>query len=104
RLFNGGVNLDIEMPATASLSYYQKVNQQFDILADVSGTGWRVIKELRINRADGTTLQVLPQNFDDTWRFAAGVNYYPNEKWVLRGGVAYHQSPVNKTHLPGRSP
>jgi long-chain fatty acid transport protein len=104
RLFNGGVNLDIEMPATASLSYYQKVNQQFDILADVSWTGWSVIKELRIRRADGSTLQVLPQNFDDTWRFAAGLNYYPNDKVVLRAGVAYDQSPVNDIDRSARLP
>ena len=104
RLFNSGVSLDIEMPATASLSYYQKVNQQFDILADVSWTGWSVIKELRIKRADGSTLQVLPQNFDDTWRFAAGVNYYPNDRWVLRGGVAYDQSPVNNIDRSARLP
>jgi long-chain fatty acid transport protein len=104
RLFNSGVSLDIEMPATASLSYYQKVNQQFDILADVQWTGWSVIKELRIKRADGTTLQVLPQNFDDTWRFAAGVNYYPNDKVVLRAGVAYDQSPVNNVDRSARLP
>ena len=104
RLFNGGVNLNIEMPATAALSYYQKVNSQFDILADVQWTGWSVIKELRINRADGSTLQVLPQNFDDTWRFAAGVNYYPNDKWVVRGGVAYDQSPVNDIDRSARLP
>jgi long-chain fatty acid transport protein len=104
RLFNGGVSLDIEMPATASLSYYQKVNPQFDILADVSWTGWSVIKELRIRRADGSTLQVLPQNFDDTWRFAAGLNYYPDEKVVLRAGVAYDQSPVNNIDRSARLP
>jgi long-chain fatty acid transport protein len=104
RLFNGGVMLDIEMPASASLSYYQKLNRQWDFLADVSWTGWSVIKELRIKRTDGSTLSVLPENFDDTWRFSAGVNYYPDEKWVLRAGVAYDQSPVNNIDRSPRLP
>jgi long-chain fatty acid transport protein len=84
RLYNGGVMLDVTVPDSASLSYYQKINREFDILADVSWTGWSSIQELRIKRSDGSTLSVLPENFKDTWRFSAGMNYYPNEKWVLR--------------------
>jgi len=104
RLNNGGVSLDITMPDSASLSYYQKINNEFDILADVSWTGWSSIKELRIKRSDGTTLSVLPENFKDTWRYSAGMNYYPNEKWVLRAGVAFDQSPVNSIDRGPRLP
>ena len=46
---------------SASLSYYQKVNSKWDFLADVQWTGWSTIQELRIKRADGSTLQVLPR-------------------------------------------
>jgi len=104
RLYNGGVMLDVTMPDSASLSYYQKINRQWDILADVSWTGWSSIQELRIKRADGSTLSVLPENFKDTWRFSAGMNYYPDEKWVLRAGVAYDQSPVNNVDRSPRLP
>jgi long-chain fatty acid transport protein len=47
---------------------------------------------------------VLPENFKDTWRFSAGMNYYPDEKWVLRAGVAYDQSPVNNVDRSPRLP
>jgi len=47
---------------------------------------------------------VLPENFKDTWRYSAGVNYYPNEKVVLRAGVAYDQSPVNDLDRGPRLP
>ena len=40
-------------------------------------------------------MTVLPENFKDTWRYSAGVNYYYDDKTVLRAGVAYDQSPVN---------
>jgi long-chain fatty acid transport protein len=104
RLNDGGVTLGVTMPDSASLSYYQKVNDKFDFLADVSWTGWSSIQELRIKRADGTTLSVLPENFKDTWRYSAGMNYNYDERTVLRFGVAYDQSPVNTLDRSARLP
>ena len=74
RLFNSGVTLDITLPDSASLSYYQKVNAKWDFLADVGWTGWSSIPELRILRTSGSVLQVLPENFKDTWRYSVGVS------------------------------
>ena len=104
RLNNGGVALDVTMPDSAALSYYQKINSQWDFLADVTWTGWSSIQELRIKRSDGTTLSVLPENFKDTWRYSAGVNYYFDDRTVLRAGVAYDQSPVNDLDRGPRLP
>ena len=47
---------------------------------------------------------MLPENFKDTWRFSAGVNYQYNDKTVLRAGVAYDQSPVNDIDRSARLP
>ena len=104
RLTNGGVALSLEMPDMASLSYYQRLNDQWDVLADVTWTGWSSIPELRIVRTSGSVLSVLPENFKDTWRFSAGVNYSPTEKVVLRAGVAFDQTPVNNTDRGPRLP
>jgi len=104
RLFDGGVSLDLKMPDSASLSYYQKLDPKWDFLADVSWTGWSTIKEIRIKRSDGSTLSVLPENFKDTWRYSAGVNYYYDDKTVLRAGIAYDQSPVNSIDRSPRLP
>jgi long-chain fatty acid transport protein len=103
-LRNGGVTLDITMPDTASLSYYQRINDLYDVLADVTWTGWSSIKELRIVRTDGSVLSVLPENFRDTWRVSAGINYQYAEKIVLRAGVAFDQSPINDTDRGPRLP
>jgi len=104
RLFNSGINVDITMPDTASLSYYQRLNDQWDILGDVTWTGWSAIQQIAIVRTTGSTLGVLPENFKDTWRVSGGVNYQYNEKVVLRAGVAWDQSPVNETDLSARLP
>ncbi|HMT79965.1 MAG TPA: outer membrane protein transport protein, partial [Azonexus sp.] len=33
-------------------------------------------------------------DFRDTWRVALGANYKLNNEWMLKGGVAYDQTPV----------
>jgi long-chain fatty acid transport protein len=95
------------MPDMASFSYYQRLNDQWDLLGDVTWTGWSSIPELRIVRTSGPATgapTVLPQNWKNTWRFSAGVNYSPDEKWVLRAGVAFDQTPVNSTDMSPRLP
>jgi len=107
KAYNGGVSLDLKMPDMASLSYYQKLDDKWDILGDVTWTGWSSIQELKIVRTDGPNAgaaTTLPQNFKDTWRFSAGLNYQYNEKTVLRAGVAFDQSPVNDTDRSARLP
>lgn len=104
RLFNSGIMIDVELPDTASLSYYHKLSDQLELLGDVTWTGWSSIKEIAINRTAGTTLGVLPENFKNTWRYSAGLNYNPNERLVLRAGVAFDQSPVNDTDRSARLP
>jgi len=103
-LFNGGVKADLEVPDTASLSYYHKLTDQWEVLGDVTWTGWSSIKEIRIVRTTGDELNTLRQNFKNTWRYSAGVNYNASEKLVLRAGVAFDQSPVNDTDRSARLP
>jgi long-chain fatty acid transport protein len=104
RLFDSGIAIDVEMPDTASLSYYYKLSDPVELLADVTWTGWSSIKQIAIVRTTGATLGVLPENFKNTWRYSAGVNYNYSEKLVLRGGVAFDQSPVNDTDRSARLP
>ena len=103
-LFSGDIAIDVELPDTASLSYYLRVSQPWEFLADVTWTGWSSIKELAIVRTSGNTLAVLPQNFKDTWRYSVGVNYNYSERLVLRAGLAFDESPVNDHDRSARLP
>jgi long-chain fatty acid transport protein len=103
-LFNGGVRADLEMPDTASLSYYHRLTERWELLGDVTWTGWSSIKAIRIVRTTGDELSTLVQNYKNTWRYSLGVNYNASEKLVLRGGVAFDQTPVNDTDRSARLP
>jgi len=107
RRYNGGVALDVTVPDSASFSYYQRLNDTWDLLADVTWTGWSSIQQLAITRTSGLATgssTVLPFNYRDTWRASVGTNYRYGEKWVFRAGVAWDQTPVNEADMSARLP
>lgn len=102
----GDIKVSLKIPSSYSLSALQKVNDQWDLMADVTRTNWSSINELRyIYVNSGTVLSTVPLNWKDTWRYSVGGNYKLNEKWKLRAGVAFDQTPVPDTaHTIARLP
>ena len=103
-LASGGVTSSIELPPIANVSFFSRLNDKWDIMADAQWTGWSTISELKFVRTTGATLSNTPENFKDVWRISAGANYHMDDKWMFRGGVAWDQSPVNSTDMTPRLP
>ncbi len=92
---SGATNADVTLPDSFSLSLAQKLNDQWEFLADATFTHWSEINRINIvNSNNGTLRDSLVLNFDDTWRYSIGANYKLNEDWTLKTGVAYDQTPV----------
>jgi len=76
----------------------QGVGERWEILADVSWTGWSSLNVLPIYRSSGvqsgSVADTLATRFQDTWRVALGARYRYDEHWLLKFGVAYDESPV----------
>ena len=106
---NTSASAGIDLPQTLSLSLLHQVNPQWTVMGDLTWTGWSSFEELKIeydNPAQPDTVQ--PENWNDTWRVAAGASYRHNPTWTFRGGLAYDQTPVpNKEdrtpRIPGNS-
>jgi long-chain fatty acid transport protein len=103
-LANGGVKADIELPDIANLSIFHRLNDRWDLMADVQYTRWSVFKELRFVRTTGALLAVTPENFSNAWRVSAGATYHWTDAWSFRGGLAWDQAPVNDVDLTPRLP
>jgi long-chain fatty acid transport protein len=103
-LFNGGVTSDITLPAIANVSFFQALNDRWDIMADVQYTGWSKLQNLTFVRTTGSVLQSTPENFDDAYRVSVGANYKYNDAWKFRMGLAWDQTPVNSTDITVRLP
>lgn len=101
---SGPVTLAVKMPASFSASAFHQLDDKWDVMADVSWTGWGVLKELRVLRTSGAVVQLVPENWRDTWRVAAGANHHYNEQWTARMGVAYDQTPVSDAFRTARIP
>lgn len=96
----------VTLPDSASLSMFHQINDRWELLADVTWTGWSDFDELRIQRkADGGTLgSPTEENWSDNYRYSVGANYRVNEKLTLRTGVAYDETPVSDTYRTVRIP
>ncbi|CAG0990263.1 Long-chain fatty acid transport protein [Burkholderiales bacterium] len=103
-LYSSGITADVKLPAIVNASVFHRVNDRWDVMADVQWTGWSSIKELKFVRTDGAVLSNTPENFDDAWRVSVGANYRHNDRWMFRGGVAFDQSPVNRADRTPRLP
>lgn len=84
----------VNLPDTLILSAQHRLNQRWELLADISWTGWSSIPQLKIQN-DGGPTDTLPLDFRDSWRVALGANYQFAPQWKWRFGVAWDQSPVH---------
>jgi long-chain fatty acid transport protein len=104
RLASGAVKASLKTPDSFSLSAASDLNPQLQLLADVSWTGWSSIPKLEFVRTDGTLLNSVEYNWKDTWRYSLGANYKLNDQLMLRGGVAFDQTPMDNAHRTPRLP
>jgi long-chain fatty acid transport protein len=103
--FDGDVSVDpigiqvstdtkITLARFIKFSGYHEFNDQWALLGTIGWEDWSAFKDVNISAAQGS--QKIPRNWDDTWKFAAGVHYRPVEKWLLQLGLSYDTSPVDK--------
>lgn len=92
---------DVTLPEMVSLSSFQKINDSWDMMGDISWTRWSRFKTLQAvftgNNALSSPGFTQPENWDDTYRFALGMNYHPAPQWNWRFGVAFDQGAVQRT-------
>jgi len=85
----------LETPDNFSMALNQKLDSQWELLADLTWTGWSSVQTLPvILSSTGTQVTSLSYKFKDTWRAGIGANYQMNDAWKLRFGTAYDKSPV----------
>jgi len=74
-------------------------------LFEVDWTNWSRFHELRINAVNPFQPDdVTVTNWKDSWMFALGAEFQPDEKWTWRAGVALDQTPIPDATLEPRVP
>jgi long-chain fatty acid transport protein len=105
---NGSVNAKLTTPDSASASIFHQINDQWDVMADLTWTHWSKFQDLTVTRTSGTlagrTLSSVPENWDNTIRASLGASYRYNEALKLRTGLAFDESPVPSEFRTPRIP
>ena len=102
---NTGASADATLPQSASLSLWHDINSSWSVMADATWTGWHSFDELRIQYDSFQPDTVVDESWNDSWRYAVGVDYRLNSTWTFRAGAAYDESPIpNARHRTARIP
>lgn len=74
--------LDVDTPASFTLSVWQQVSDRWEAMGDLSYTHWSGVDD---------------EDFDNSWRIAWGTAYKLSDVTKLKFGVAYDRSPVGSS-------
>lgn len=81
--------LDVDTPASVTLSVWQQVSDHWEAMGDLSYTHWSGVDDT---------------DFDNSWRIAWGTAYKLSDVTKLKFGVAYERSPVGTSNRPVQMP
>jgi len=96
-----GVSAKFRSPATTSLSYVTRLNDQWTLSADWSNTGWSSFDKLDIQFANpGTKDAIVDEGLSNSNRYSVGLDYRYTDTWTFRGGVALDKTPVPDPTAP----
>lgn len=98
-------NSPLQLPAIISLSYVQGLPGGFQLSADMTQTRWSNFEELNVYRKNGGQLSsTVDERWNDSIRYAVGLDYALSSNLGLRTGYAYDNSPIPDEHRTLRIP
>lgn len=117
---DGGVAATLPLPASLNLGFAYKFNEKWLVSADLNFVKWDEYKSLDFDFETNTTTQVptpggpvtVPvltdskskRAWDNTMIYRIGAQYSPNEKWDIRAGFYYDETPTNKNYYTPETP
>lgn len=101
---DGNVTADLTTPSVLSIGVDWQVTDRLALMASWAETGWSSLREVRIDFENPDPDAVEPFEWEDTVFASIGAEFKLNDKWTLRGGVAYDETPTSLTHRTPRLP
>ncbi|MCB9029987.1 MAG: transporter [Deltaproteobacteria bacterium] len=96
---NTGATADVTLPENVGVGLVHDVNESVSLAFEAGWTRWSRFNELRIVYDSTQPDSVTQEGWDSVWRFAGGINYNVDEDLVLRGGVAWEETPIPSAAL-----
>lgn len=101
---DGSVFAELTTPSILNIGAAWQVTDALQLSATYAETNWSSLREVRIQFDNPDPDSVEPFEWQDSYFAAVGAEYTLNERWKLRGGVAYDESPTSIEHRTPRLP
>jgi long-chain fatty acid transport protein len=104
-VFRDDARAEVETPESIGVSIHQAITDRLSIAGTVEWTNWSRFDELRVTFDSGLAPDsVTEENWVDSYFYSLGVNYQLTPKLLLRGGVAYDETPIRNKYRTARLP
>lgn len=96
---NGDAYGEVTLPDSWHIGYNHKFNDKTRVELNAVRTNWSTYDALNIN-VSGTGLpnfdkvHASPKNWEDSWRYAIGVEHKLSDKYTVMAGFAYDESSI----------
>lgn len=101
---NGSITAKLTTPDSFSASVFHQVNDQWDVMGDLTWTRWSKFENLTAVRPSGAEVSSVPENWENTIRASVGASYRYSDALKARVGIAYDESPVPSEFRTPRIP
>lgn len=105
---SNNIRADLKVPESFSISIFHVLNPKWEIMGDITRTGWDSLQQLTVMRTSGpgagTAFPTLQFRWDDTMRYSIGANYKWSGQTKLRFGLAFDETPTNDVDRTPRLP
>ncbi len=87
------IDTGLPLPQLLRVGLYHELNDRFALLSTVGWEDWSALENQFVSLEQGST--AIPRGWEDTWHFALGLQYRPDDVWMVQTGLAYDTSPVD---------
>lgn len=95
-----GASAQLNLPDVYHFSIYQRFLRQLALMGDIQWTRWSRLQSITVNFSNpGTPAASTPLNYEDTVRYAIGLEWYAMKNLTFRCGFAYDQTPVKSANF-----
>lgn len=102
--FNEKGSADLDLPDIATFGVAHQATPDLRLMAQATWFGWNNFDSIAPKRDDGVPVPEVKQNYQTTWAFAVGAEYDLNDKWTVRGGYQFDETPTTDQYRTSRTP
>ncbi|MXQ12520.1 OmpP1/FadL family transporter [Microvirga makkahensis] len=98
------ITAKLKTPDQVTIGISQAITPDMTVHAGFEWTNWSVLETPLVIGPAGAAVTDIPLNYDDGFFYSLGFDYQINDRWIVRAGVAYEESPIDteirSTRLP----